>query len=192
MAKTDRQTDTNAKATWWAVTAYNDDINIMENKDGYPDWVLKVYGGREVCPTTGTLHFQGAVQCVRQQRFTALKKWLPTANLKPARDKDDLKKYVMKEETAVGPKNEVVNDHALPYMTTDMILFDITKWLMLTHGTNIQEYATEEYWWKAVNDLLMRHPKLAGNFLNKQLMNLWLKTIPAWKHNVATKEGLPV
>ena len=188
MAKTDRQTD---KATWWAVTAYNDDITILENKETYPDWVLKVYGGREQCPSTGTIHFQGAVQCVRQQRFAAMKSWLPTANLKPAIHKECLVKYVMKEETAIGPKNEVVNDHAIPYMTTDILLKTITGYAVTQFGldpiTNepVNLVGTEELWWKCVNMLLMVHPQLAGNFLNKQLMNLWLKTFDTWVAHVS-------
>lgn len=189
MAKTDRQTD---KGTWWSVTAYNDDITIIENKETYPEYVLKVYGGREECPETKRVHFQGAIQCVSQQRMSTLKRWLPTAHLSVARHKDCLVKYAMKEETAIGSKTEVVNDHAISYMTTDKILYEITKWLMVSNGTNIQDYASEEHWWLAVNDLLMRYPQLAGNFLNKQLMNLWLKTIPAWKYNVSKGEGLPV
>lgn len=192
MPKTDRQTDKVVKGTWWSVTAYNDEITVLENKDTFPEWVLKVYGGRELCPTTNRVHFQGAIQCVRQQRFSAFKTWLPTAHLEVAHHKDCLQKYAMKEETAIGEKKEVTNPHAVPYMTVPMVLYEITKWLMFTHGTNLQEYASEEFWWLAVNDLLMRHPQLAFHFLNKQLLNLWLKTIPAWKHNVSTKEGLPV
>ena len=51
--------DTTRKSTWWSVTAYNDEIESMEGN--FPEWVKAVYGGRETCPTTGRLHFQGAL-----------------------------------------------------------------------------------------------------------------------------------
>lgn len=185
------------KATWWSITAYNTEgksqnIDKLEDMSTWPDKVKVVYGGREIGKKEGRLHFQAAVQFVCQVRGSYVLDWLPGAHIEAARNAGDLKLYAMKSDTAVGEKTEVANTHAIPYMTTDKILYEITKWLMSSNGTNIQDYASEEHWWLAVNDLLMRYPQLAGNFLNKQLMNLWLKTIPAWKHNVSKGEGLPV
>lgn len=96
------------KSTWWSVTAYNDEIELLESNE-FPDFVVKVFGGREKCPTTGRIHFQGAVQCRSQQRFSALKKWLPTAHWEPAKNKDALQKYAMKADTAIGDKEERTN-----------------------------------------------------------------------------------
>ena len=74
----------------------------MENWNRYPAFVRTVHGGREQCSKTNRLHFQGAVQCKEKQRFSALKRWLPTAHLEPARDVKALKAYAMKADTAVG------------------------------------------------------------------------------------------
>lgn len=104
--QTDRQTD---KATCWSVTAYNDDINVLVDKVNVPDFVKEIYGGKEECPTTGRLHFQGYLVLRTQQRMSALKKWLLKTHFEVARNRDALKKYVMKEETAAGDKTEWSN-----------------------------------------------------------------------------------
>lgn len=99
---------TTDKATWWSVTAYGDEIELMQGPK-YPEFVQRVMGGLEECPTTGRKHFQGALQCRRQMRFRQIKEWLPTSHIEPARAVEALKKYAMKEETAVDAKKEVVN-----------------------------------------------------------------------------------
>ena len=74
MPQTDRQTD---KATWWSLTIYDEkEIAKVEDSDNYPRFVKSISGGMEKCPTTGRLHFQGALQCRSQQRFSAIKDWL--------------------------------------------------------------------------------------------------------------------
>jgi len=44
-----------------------------------------------------------------QQRLSALKKWLPKTHFEVARNREALKKYAMKEETAAGEKTEWSN-----------------------------------------------------------------------------------
>lgn len=105
----DRQTD---KATWWSITAFDEEEKKQLSGDSFPPFVVRVYGGLEECPDTKRIHFQGAVQCKGQQRFSAIKKWLPKAHIEAARSADALKKYAMKEETAVSEKKEVVNKAA--------------------------------------------------------------------------------
>jgi len=92
------------KATWWSVTAFGDEILLLEDISGYPHWVATVYGGREECPETKSVHFQGALQCYSQQRLAKLKSWLPTAHFEIARKVEALKKYAMKSETAISEK----------------------------------------------------------------------------------------
>lgn len=105
----DRQTD---KATWWSITAFDEAEKTLLSGDTFPPFVVRVYGGLEECPDTKRIHFQGAVQCKGQQRFSAIKKWLPKAHIEAARSADALRKYAMKEETAVSEKKEVVNKAA--------------------------------------------------------------------------------
>jgi len=92
------------KATWWSVTAFGDEILLLEDPSRFPSWVAKVYGGREECPDTKSIHFQGALQLHTQQRLSKLKSWLPTAHFEIARKVEALKKYAMKSETAVSEK----------------------------------------------------------------------------------------
>lgn len=84
----------------------------MLSGDTFPPFVARVFGGLEKCPKSDRIHFQGAVQCKGQQRFSAIKKWLPKSHIEAARSADALKKYAMKEETAVSEKKEVLNKAA--------------------------------------------------------------------------------
>lgn len=56
-------------------------------------------GQIELCPTTGRYHFQGAVSMRKSMRLTGMRKIFTGAHLEPARDWDQLLKYVTKEET---------------------------------------------------------------------------------------------
>lgn len=53
----------------------------------------------------GTEHFQGYAEFHKTQRFSALKKWLPTAHFEPRKGtRDQARNYCMKEDTRVdGP-----------------------------------------------------------------------------------------
>jgi len=142
---TDRQTDTTKKSGAWSVTAFNDEIALLEDNERYPNFVKEVHGGREVCPTTGTLHFQGAIILKSEQRMSAIKKWLPTANLQPAKVLEALKKYAMKSDTAVGDK--VVRANETPHYRMEELL------MMIAHNRTddcdtFEESMTykEEYW----------------------------------------------
>lgn len=91
---------TQPKFTNWSVTAFGEEIEIIKGTP--PDWVKRVLGQEEKCPTTGTLHFQGMITCHSQQRLNKLKSWLPKAHFEPCKDKKALEKYVTKEETRAG------------------------------------------------------------------------------------------
>lgn len=101
------------KYSVWSITAYNQeatDLDLMLKKElDLPDIVRQVWGGLEECPTTGKIHFQGMLK-TPSIYMTKLKAIFPTAHLEPAKDKNALEQYVMKEETAVGVKSSVVND----------------------------------------------------------------------------------
>lgn len=70
------------KARAWTFTVNNytdDDLdNILSHFDRY------LIFGFEVCPTTGTEHIQGYVFHQNPVRFSAMKKWLPTAHFEIA------------------------------------------------------------------------------------------------------------
>lgn len=101
---TDSQTHSTTKSTYWSVTAFGSEIQELQQSSCWPSFVTKIYGGLETCPTSGRIHYQAMVQCRSQQRFSAIKKWLPTSHIEKANKPDALKRYVMKAATAAGEK----------------------------------------------------------------------------------------
>lgn len=182
MSQTDKTTD---KATWWSVTAFSEAEIELLNGTQYPDWVSKVYGGVESCPDTGRLHFQGAIQARRQVRFTQVKSWLGTAHIEPARNKDALRKYVMKEETAVGEKIE--RENATPYFRAHELLRKIAiKRRQADRQTeegfvqvNPKSPAKAAYWW-CVKQVLKDDPTLISAYMNPSLEKAWVGTSEFW------------
>lgn len=173
MSQTDRQTD---KATWWSVTAYGDEILLLEDSVKYPPDVAKVYGGREECPTTGREHFQGCIQLRKQQRLKWFKSWLPTAHLETARSSEALKKYAMKADTATGDKLERQN--AVKYYSADEICLLIGSKVT---DDMIEKSADHKDWFKSsINVLLRENVKLAGQLMNPSLRNFWCDTALVW------------
>jgi len=187
MAQADRQPD---KATWWSVTAFNDEILLCEDIAKYPSFVKKVYGGREKCPTTGTPHFQGAIQCFTQQRMSSIKNWLPTANLQIAKQKDALIKYAMKEDTATGEKLERCNP--AKFYTADELLEEIAyKILGLEDDEKYRgDEGVKNLFNQAIYSMLMENKKLAGQLMNPSLRNFWCATYRVWiNHAKVRKQG---
>lgn len=182
MSQTDKKTD---KATWWSVTAFSTTEIEQLNGTEYPEWVSKVYGGMESCPDTGRLHFQGAIQARRQVRFSQVKQWLATAHLEPARDKTALRKYVMKEETAVGEKKESTN--STPYFRAHELLRKIAIKRRQADGqteegfviVNPKSPAKAAYWW-CVKQVLKDDPTLISAYMNPALEKAWVGTSEYW------------
>lgn len=173
--QTDRQTD---KSQAWSVTAFNDEILLLEDNARYPNFVKEVHGGREMCPTTNKVHFQGALILKSQQRLSALKKWLPTAHFEACRQIDALKKYSMKEDTAVGDK--VVRENETPHYRMEELL------MMIAHNRpdeyvyydENQKYK-EEYW-AIVNKIVYISPRLISAFTIPAMEKAWVQTRSVW------------
>lgn len=173
MAKTDRQTD---KGTWWSVTGYNDEIGRLENPDTFPPFVKKVYGGREECPKTKRLHFQGAIHCNRQVRLSQFKEWLPTAHLEVARQSEALKKYAMKEDTAVGEKT--VTSNTRTYWPMEVTLSRIGE---ISAEYDEREWNETQRFWFAVKRILRKDPTRCATLANPALLNMWKNTHNVWE-----------
>ncbi|AXH77360.1 MAG: replication associated protein [Cressdnaviricota sp.] len=183
MAQTDRQTD---KSTAWIATAYNDEIELLEDASRYPAIVKEVHGGREVCPQTGKLHFQGAIILHSQQRLSALKRWLPTAHLEPAKSKEAIKRYCMKQATAAGDKTVRTNAH--PYFRMDELLTLLGNVISDLRERAMEEYIdlitddddrTKEYWY-AVNKVLQTYPRTISSFSQSAIKTAWRYTSAYW------------
>lgn len=181
MAQTGRQTD---KATWWSVTAFaEDEIKFLEDSSRWPSHIKKIYGGREECPETKKIHFQGAIQLNTQQRLTWFKTFLPTAHFEVARSSEALKKYAMKEETAVGEKKAVVN--TTRHYTADEICVELAK-SIIPDLSELEEKSRfvskpENYLFEtAVLRLLRKDRKLAGQLMNPSLRKWFSFTQDVW------------
>lgn len=185
MSQTDRQTD---KATWWSVTAFaEDEIRELSGTE-FPRFVKKVFGGMEKCPTSGRLHFQGAIQCHSQQRFSALKKWLKTSHLEVARNEDAIRQYAMKEDTAVGPKREAMN--TTPYAAMHDLLTQVAT-RSLTCGDQVlalldvkkcksidDEYREEFIY--VTRLILQEQPSLVTAFMIPAVERAWIRYRGVW------------
>lgn len=91
-----------------------------------PEWIKAVHAQDEICPTTGKLHIQAAIQCVSQQRFSRIKEWLPFANLGIAKNAHALQNYVKKSRTAVpGTQIHIENETTMSYVSPS----DFPSWL---------------------------------------------------------------
>lgn len=180
-----RQTD---KSTYWSVTAFGEmEISRLEDATQYPTGVAKVYGGREECPETGKIHFQGCIVLDRQQRLSWFKSWLPTAHLEPARHKEALVKYAMKEETAAGEKAE--RENPVRHHTADEMCMMLARAVWDKYKENPDKYEPKEWFWISVRGILKENPKLAGQLMNPSLKGFWIETRSVWVERVAIEEA---
>lgn len=144
----------------------------------WPQWVKKVHGGLEECPDTKRVHYQGAIQCRGQQRFSAIKKWMPKAHIEAARDPAALKQYVMKEETAIAEKQ--VLENATPYVDNQRALYMIAaekinygvEELAKVLGDSVDRIAEREFVLLA-NRVVYREPHLCGVMSKPDVMRGW-------------------
>lgn len=181
----DRQADKSGKATWWSVTAFADEMVLLEDTAKYPPFVKKVYGGREKGEESGTEHFQGCVVLNQQQRLAALKSWLPKAHFEPAKHKEALRKYAMKADTATGEKLERVNP--VKCFTADEMCLEIGRRIFKPYMARPMDKEPKDWFWTAINCILMENPKMAAQLMNPSLKNFWCETREVWV-NLAKQE----
>lgn len=174
------------KSTWWSITVFGDEIALVEDEKLWPSFVEKVFGGREECPDTKRVHFQGAVKCRQQQRFSAIKKWLPTTHIEVARSSEALKKYAMKEDTAVGLKEERSNPRVYLTMAqallkvasvvyVNMELFNIRQYNAMDQKDYDAKKFYEAEYWLAVNKILRSSDiEDIGLYTNPQFLRAWI------------------
>lgn len=162
------------RATWWSVTAFGEEIALCEDGDKYPEWIEHVYGGQEICPKSGRLHFQGAVQCRSQVWFSQIKSYFKKAHLEPARSRECLAKYAMKSETSAGEKTVRDNPNAIPYYKLE----DVMR--LIATQFDYKEIGEKSYW-KAVCAVLKEKPFLASQFQNPSNRNFFIKTCEVWR-----------
>lgn len=187
MSQTDRQTDNidpQAKSTWWILTSFpQDQVDKLKDVSTYPEWLCKVYGGLEMCPDTGRTHFQGALQCRRQVRYSTIHQWLGHSWFRPAKAAEAARKYAMKSETAIEDKQ--VRENPTPYYTAQNIM----ELLGQTYRDNREEadqYVGEgmkpamQYWF-LVRCILEKDRSKVQIFMNPTIEKVWTNTAGVWK-----------
>ncbi len=193
--KTSKVVDKRERHTWWSITSYDEiDQERLRDEEHWPDFVVQVLGQMETCPTTGRLHFQGALN-TKQRKFGQIKAWLETAHIEVCRQKDALVKYVKKEETSVeGTYYEKTNPR--PYYSLEMTMelmgktyreIDKMKLLHFSQysGDNFQGLGViypfkDTNFWILVRHILKERPYLCSVLSNPQTFRLWVNTYSVW------------
>lgn len=171
------QSVSQTRSSWWSITAYNDELDylvkVQEGEVDMPSYWRQLYGGVEECPTSGKLHFQGALN-TSQIRMGRLKKDLPTAHLEPCfAGAESLKKYVMKEETSVGEKREIKNDRYYSLVDSLDLLVEV-----YINDCNEDEniLATEDFgFWYLTNLVIWDKKFLVQLYSQPQSIRAWKK-----------------
>jgi len=180
----------NITSVWWAVTAYSDlsgtwdDIALVEDKAKWPPWIDEIRGGRETCPTTGRLHYQAALKARECVRMAKVKSWLKHSHITKSDKTIALKQYVMKEETAAGPKTIVMNPN--PYFSADEICLEIARACRRV-GRIPTDQPTDRFW-RGVRGLLAENPRIAGQLMNPSLKNFYVNTESVWIQRAQTMD----
>jgi len=181
------------RSTWWLITAYGDNIPRVEDVSTYPKCVRAVHGGRESCPDTGREHYQGAIECHGQQRGSFFRDWLPGVHFEVAKNKDAVKKYCLKEDTAVGVKGTIENPQV--YLKLDDQLgilaegyHDIVDAIAKSKA-QMQELKKEKFdiiswykdeYWQIARYILTNKPDMASMLANPALEKMWIRTRSVW------------
>lgn len=185
LVKTDRQMTASKfsrtmKSSCWSLTEFKPE-NIEMLKNGpYPSFVKEVLGGEECCPNTGRKHFQGCV-ITTECRGSAVKDWLPMAHWEKAYQKEALKKYVMKNETATGEKKRIKNvyytmEMVLQLLADEYVKLPDEKKVKYTGGFMngfLDTYSVEQYWALA-RIICMNNTNLTSLLSNPQTIRSWV------------------
>lgn len=177
------------KGRYWSVTTYDPgEFGLISNKESWPHYVRECKFQQEKCPTTGKLHWQVAL-LTEQVRFSAIKKFLPTAHIELARNKDALLNYVEKDDTAVpatrqhikAEKEYLALHQQLQRMAHVVVenMEDYLAYLDQCRDEKVTNPAKAAYWWVA-GHMLEDNPELAAMLANPALEKMWIHTSMVW------------
>jgi len=205
----DRQTDrqepkSDTRATHWRITSFDkDDMSRLDASSNYPLWVKEVYGGREIAPSTGSLHYQAHIACRAQTRWSSVKKWLPKSKIFVSTLPGESIAYCLKLDTSAEKKKIMENTNT--YMTdqkameklvsvcqsTCECVFNHRKELPQNQSELMQlrccEDVNEDYWHR-VRNILLLEPHLCGLYAKPDLYRLWKNTKSVWVSRARAKE----
>lgn len=132
-ANNDKPIDKNKRSVNWCLTIYNfEDVENAIKSVGDDNKLRYFIYGNELCPTTGRLHFQSFLQCHEAQRFSFIKKILPTAWLRQSNGSAEQgRDYCTKD------KNYKEFGHFIPTKGTRTDLIGVID--KLKEGKNLKE-----------------------------------------------------
>jgi len=174
------------RSVWWIITAYDEkakNLTLLQSyeqpdadRTSIPRAVRGIHGGVEKCPGTGRIHYQGAIECNGQQRAVFFRDWLPGVHFQKAKSADAVKKYCLKEATAVGDKLTVTN--SVPYLTMEKVMLLLGE-VSLDYESGEEDYAVE--YWFLVNIILKTKPALISMFASATFKVAWVNTRRTWR-----------
>lgn len=174
------------RSTWWIVTAYDKNLDLLESygqpdadRQSIPRCVKAIHGGVEICPTTTRRHYQGAIECNGQQRAVFFRDWLPGVHFEVAKNKDAVKQYCLKADTAEGVKGTVSNP--TPYLTMDKLLMQFGEQSIDINEEDQLLIDTNEEFWRIANRIILKTPALVSMIATPTLRTVWQHTRRTWR-----------
>jgi len=167
------------RASWWALTLNNPTDEDRELLKTPPPFVSEIWYQLEHAPTTGTPHFQMCLHTT-QQRFAAIKEFLPRAYIEKARNKDALQEYCKKSATSVDgsftyykrPTNTIDDPGDVP---AERLSFNEII-ALIASNVHEDEYHTLEpidMYNKAVNRIVLRQPQHMDQLTAQRVASSW-------------------
>jgi len=194
------------KTTRWSFTAYVAQwaqIHEAEaSMQGGETHYRMIKYQTEKCPTTGREHYQGAIQTIKQMRWSGIVKLLPGIHIEAAKNWPALLAYCEKSDTQVPGGRQVQVEstyrpkkiHELLTEFANIYLDEINFREMNAeckncgrgmHKCTCNKSETDrqtddiEYWFIA-RIYLGRHPEMAGLIGQPMPQNLWKNTKQVW------------
>lgn len=179
-------TSTSDRSKHWAVTTFDqNDMTSLNSLDRFPHWLKTRYGGKE-STLDGKPHLQIHLECKTQQRFAAIKKWLPKSHIEIARAPEASIKYALKPESAIGPKETIENTRVYLSMAQALTIIgrhsgevDLVSEMRRLDLKNPKDVLKRRYW-TAVRDHCSRIPEDISLFSQPQMLAAWVNTHETW------------
>lgn len=182
------------RGSWWSITINNPTQTDYDSLKVPHSMVREMWYQTEI-GEKGTRHIQMCLNTT-QQRFSAIKGWLPTAHIELARNKDALKNYCKKSETSVtgsfihwpdSQTNDIIEFEAsdtAPELHD--ILYTMADYIGATDlsGNDFadvdEEFASSLYNVVIRSAYRQRHDRIANTFFGRNVRNAFIISWPVF------------
>lgn len=180
------------RGSWWSITINNptqEDYDILK----VPHQMVREMWYQTEIGEQGTKHIQMCLNTT-QQRFSAIKNWLPRAHIELARNKDALKKYCQKSATSVSGSfihwpdsqtNEIVeNDEPAPMLHD--ILYTMSDYISAEDISGNPFADVDEEFAATLYNTVIRsayrqgHDRIADSFFGRNVRNAFIISWPVF------------